>query len=175
MKKTKIIQLGILVFVIGILVLFVIGLRGGNEVGIGDKAVDFELEDLNGKLHRLSDYEGKVIVLNFFATWCNPCQEQAPTLHEFYHEYKDEIGYFTIVKSDSKRSVEKYKERTGFDMPYVFDFDLTVSDTYGVIGQPETIIIDQDGIIHNHFVGSVTRDMLAFEISKLEKEKAELN
>lgn len=167
-KKHSIFQFAGLALLIGLLIVFVIGLRDqGKALEIGDEAMDFELEDLEGNVHRFSDYKGNIVVLNFFTTWCESCEEEAPMLIDFQEEFKDDVVSFTIVKADSRRSVEKYIERTGYEMPYLFDFDTSVSDDYGVIGQPETTIIDRDGIIRNHFVGPVSRDVLALEVDKL--------
>ncbi|UTW70810.1 redoxin domain-containing protein [Anaerobacillus sp. HL2] len=83
-NKQKIIQLVVLVFVVGILATMVLGLRSqGSAVGIGDEAYEFELEGLDGNMYRLSDYKGEVVFLNFFASWCEPCKEEAPELEKF--------------------------------------------------------------------------------------------
>src|SRR5699024_12738388 len=99
---------------------------------------DFEIEDLEGNIHHLSDHAGEVIILNFFATWCDSCEKEMPDLIEFQEEFQGDISYFTIVKSDSKRTVEKYIDSTGYDIPYFFDFDLSISDEFGVVGQPRS-------------------------------------
>jgi len=169
MNKTRWIQGVTGLFIIGILITFVIGLRvQGNSVVIGDASYDFQLEDRSGELYQLSDFEGKPVVLNFFSTWCKPCEAQAPEMMQFMEEYKDEVHVFTIVKSESKRAVERFVENKGFgDKTYLFDFDLHVSQRYGIIGQPETVIIDDSGIVVDHIVGSVTRDVVAKKVSDL--------
>lgn len=167
-KKHTVIQVVVSAFVAGLLIVFAIGINGQTKaMGIGDEVDDFEIEDLEGEIHSLSDHTGNIIVLNFFATWCKTCEEEMPTMMDFQEEFQTEVSFFTIVKSESKRSVSKYIDRTGYDIPYYFDFDLALSDSLGVIGQPETIIIGQDGIIKNHFVGPVSRDVLALEINEL--------
>ncbi|PYZ93393.1 alkyl hydroperoxide reductase [Salipaludibacillus keqinensis] len=172
MNKAKWIQGFTGLFVIGILITFVLGLRvQGDTVGIGDPSYDFQLEDYSGEMYQLSDFEGKPVVLNFFSTWCKPCEAQAPEMMQFTEEYDGDVQVFTIVKSESKRAVERFIEKTGFtDKTYVFDFDLHVSQRYGVIGQPETVIIDENGIVVDHIVGSVTRDVVAKKVSDLIKE-----
>ncbi|SDZ67117.1 Peroxiredoxin [Evansella caseinilytica] len=169
MDKRRIAQGAILLFIIGVLATFVIGIRAqGNAVGVGDEAVDFALEDMDGQLHQLSDYRGEIVVLNFFASWCKPCEAEAPELIAFHEEFADELIFFSIVKSETKRNVERFVERTGYEKPFLFDFDLTVSKSFGVVGQPETIIIDQNGVIREHIVGPVTRDVLAKKVSELQ-------
>jgi len=167
-KNHPIIQTVVLLFVLSLLIVFAVGVFSQDKAyGIGDEVDDFEIEDLEGNIHRLSDHAGEVIILNFFATWCDSCEKEMPDLIEFQEEFQDDISYFTIVKSDSKRTVEKYIDRTGYDIPYYFDFDLSISDEFGVVGQPETIVIDKDGTIKNHYVGPVSRDVLALEVSEL--------
>ncbi|SES42080.1 TlpA family protein disulfide reductase [Salipaludibacillus aurantiacus] len=169
MNKTRWIQAATGLFVIGILITFVIGLRvQGDTVGIGDEAYNFELEDQAGELYQLDAYKGKPVVLNFFSTWCKPCESQAPEMMQFTEEFQDEVYVFTVVKSESKRAVERFIERTGYDnKTYVFDFDLEVSQRYGIVGQPETVIIDENGVVADHIVGSVNRDVMAKKVSDL--------
>lgn len=169
MTKTRIVQGLALLFVIGILGIFVVNLKDqGEVVGVGDQAYDFQLEDQNGEVHQLSDYAGKPIVLNFFTTWCSSCQEQAPSMIDFEKEFADDVQVFTIVKAESKRTLEKYLERTGYtERLYVFDFDTEVSDRYGVTGQPETIIIDKDGTIVDHIIGPIPGEKVATLVSDL--------
>lgn len=170
MNKQKIIQMFVLVFVIGILVTMVLGLRSqSNAVGIGDQGFEFELEDLDGNIHRLSDYKGEVVMLNFFASWCEPCKAEAPELEKFNAEFKDEVKLLVVVKGETKNTVQKYVDERDSKKTYIFDFNNNVSRSYGVVGQPETIIIDQDGIIVDHIVGGVTRDFLALKLQKLKK------
>src|SRR5699024_12692482 len=116
---------------------------------------DVEIEDLEGNIHNLSDHAGEVIILNFFATWCDSCEKEMTDLIEFQEEFQGDISYFTIVKSDSKRTVEIYIDRTGCDIPYFFDFDLSISDEFGFVGQLETIVIDKVRLINNHYFGHV--------------------
>lgn len=167
-KKHRLIQFIALIFVVGLLIVFAIGLHSQNHaVSVGDKAIDFELEDLEGNIHRLSDQEGKIVILNFFATWCKTCEKEMPTLIEFQKEFGNDVSYFTVAMSDSKRSIKKYIKRTGYDIPYFFDFNFSIADDYGIVGQPETVIIDENGILNKHFVGPVSQELLSTEVNKL--------
>lgn len=170
MSKQKIIQMVVLVFVIGILVTMVLGLRSqGNTVGIGDEGYEFELEDLDGNIHRLSDYKGKVVMLNFFATWCTTCVAEAPELERFNEEFKDEMELFIVVKGETKNTVQRYVDEKNSKKTYIFDYNNNVSRRYGVIGQPETIVIDPNGIIVDHYIGMVNRDVLAVALKEAQK------
>ena len=169
MKKTRWIQ-GITLFIlVGFITILVVNLNKNESVTVGDEAYDFALEDRTGEIYQLSDYRGKPVVLNFFTTWCESCHEVAPSLIEFEKEYGDEFQIFTIVRAESERTLEKYLERTGYeDRLYIFDYDMEVSDRYGIVGQPETVIIDENGMIVEHIVGPITGKELAKVMSNLQ-------
>lgn len=169
MTKARWIQSIAIVFVLGLFLIFIINLKSQAEVAyVGDEAIDFELEALNGDVHRLSDYTGKPIVLYFFTTWCSSCKSQTPEMLDFREEFGDDVEVLTIVRSESKRAVEKYMDESGHtDHLYLFDFNTEVSDSYGVVGQPETIIIDEDGIVADHIVGPLTKDLLVDKMGSM--------
>jgi cytochrome c biogenesis protein CcmG, thiol:disulfide interchange protein DsbE len=171
MNKQKIVQTVVLVFVIGMLLTMVLGLRSqGQSAGIGDEAYDFELQDLDGNIHRLSDYRGKVVMLNFFATWCTACVAEAPELERFNEEFKDEVVLLVLVKGETQNTVRRYVEQRDSKKTYLFDFTNSVSRKLGVIGQPETIVINEDGIIVEHFIGGVSRDFLAVVLNEVKQK-----
>ncbi|ADH98829.1 TlpA family protein disulfide reductase [Salisediminibacterium selenitireducens] len=164
MNRTKLIQMSSGAVVIGILILFVVGLNlDGTAADVGDDAVSFSLEDREGNLVNLDDHLGEQpIVMTFFSTWCQPCRQQTPEVIAFQEEYGQEVLVLTVVKSETRRAVDRFIDDTGYEEPYyVFDFNSDVSKAYGITGQPETIIINQEGIIVEHVVGGVSRDMLA--------------
>ncbi|UTR16616.1 TlpA family protein disulfide reductase [Salipaludibacillus sp. LMS25] len=156
-------------FVIGLLIVFVVGLKvQGDTVGVGDKAYDFVLRGYDDVPYQLSDFQGQIVILNFFSTWCKPCESQAPDMLDLSKEYGDDVVVITIVKAESKRAVNRFIDRTGYeDKLYLFDFDLNVSERYGITGQPETVIIDKGGIIADHISGSVTKEFIVDQITDL--------
>ena len=164
MNRTKLIQMSSGAVVIGILILFVVGLNlDGTAADVGDDAVAFSLEDREGNLVNLDDHLGEQpVVMTFFSTWCQPCRQQTPEVIAFQEEYGEDVLVLTVVKSETRRAVDRFVDDTGYEEPnYVFDFNTDVSKAYGITGQPETIIINQEGVIVEHIVGGVSRDMLA--------------
>ncbi len=134
-----------------------------------EKAPDFSLEDLNNRTVRLSDYQDKVIVLNFFATWCPPCRDEIPDFIDLVSDYGDKglviIG-ISLDRSD-KETVRNFANGYGINYPVLFD-DGLVSETYGPIRSiPTTFIIDKKKNIVQRIVGSRKRDYFESVIKPL--------
>lgn len=141
---------------ISALIIFV-GCAGENtsDLSIGSKAPDFELYDLEGNIHKLSDYEGTPVLLNFWATWCGPCRGEMPHLEEVYAEWKEkDLTFFAVNVGESSTDVTAFLDYYGFNMQVLLDSARTVSRKYGVSGIPTTYFIDEDGIIQNRVVGA---------------------
>lgn len=162
----RMIQIGIVVFVVVILVSLGLGTIDNEIVDVGDPGYDFELEDVQGNRYKLSDYKGQVVIINFFTSWCQPCVDEAPELEAFYDEYKDSVALFIVDRGESKGQVAKYIEKYDSSLIYLLDFDDKVSKKYKITGQPETIIIDKEGIIKEHITGVVTRDILTAKVQQ---------
>lgn len=167
MKKW--IQWLVLLVLVGFIAILVINLNKNESLTVGDEAYDFALEDRNGNIYQLSDYKGKPVILNFFTTWCESCNEVAPSMIEFEKRYGEDIQVFTVVRAESQRTLDKYLERSGYeDRLYIFDYNMEVSDRFGIVGQPETVIIDENGIIVEHIVGPIYSEELAKVLNELE-------
>lgn len=132
------------------------------------KAHDFGLQDIYGRGFRLSDYKGKVIILNFFATWCPPCREEMPFFNEIAEEYKDDVKVIAInVGGESLSRVKNFAERLNLGFTIAID-DTAVSNLYGPITAiPVTYIIDRDLNIARKFIGSRRKEVFIEEIKKL--------
>lgn len=166
--KKKVATLGIVTVVAGILFLLLSGLDTDKQSAQpGDEAIDFTLQDVDGNIYKLSDFRGKTVVLNFFATWCQPCIEEAPELEKFGAEY-EEAQLLIIARGEPQRRIEEYIEETNSKLIYLLDTKEEVSDAYSVIGQPETVIINGDGMIVERFSGPTTKA----DLIRLIEEKA---
>ena len=145
-----------LLMLISALIVFA-GCVGGStsDLSIGSKAPDFELYDLEGTIHKLSDFKGTPVLLNFWATWCGPCRSEIPHLEEVYEEWKDkDLTFFAVNVGEGSSDVTSFMDYYGFNMPVLLDNAKTVSRKYGVSGIPTTYFIDEDGIIQNRVVGA---------------------
>ena len=119
---------------------------------------DFELEDLQGNSVRLSDLKGKIVFLNFWATWCPPCRNEMPHMQAFYEKYQDDMVVLAVNPNklenqgfdDSEKAEERareYVEEEGFTFPVLLDRDDSVWDMYRQRGIPANYMIDREGTI----------------------------
>jgi peroxiredoxin len=144
------------VFLILILSSVLSGCYGGSRPArIGTPAPDFMVQDSDRKVE-LRDFRGKIVVLNFWATWCPPCVEEMPSLTELQQRFKDKdvtvVGVSVDVDSDSyHRFLKDHK----IDFLTVRDPDQKTNNLYGTFKFPETYIIDRKGIVRRKFIGAV--------------------
>lgn len=133
--------------------------------------VDFALKDAAGKTVRLSDYRGKVVLLNFWATWCGPCKIEIPWFQEFENKYKDKdfVVLGVSMDEDGWESVKPYMAEHKFNYPVVIGND-AVGKLFGEIDDlPTTFLIDKSGSIADKHVGLISKDQYESEISSMLK------
>ncbi len=148
---------GILLAVIAaVALIFIFGQRQKFEPVVANtEMIDFELPDLAGNTHKLSDFKGKVIFLNFWATWCKPCEEEMPSMQVL----SDNLSSFPFVivavsiDNDSPENVEKFVKKYGLTFPVLHDRRGKVKEIFKTTGVPETFIIDHNGVIAEKVMG----------------------
>lgn len=122
-------------------------------IDIGNLSPDFELTTLDGKQAKLSQYRGKKVILNFWATWCPPCNAEIPDLEKFYSDFKDKdtviLGVDLTQSEKSQESVSAFVRTNKITYPVLLDKDGTAADTYRILSIPTSFIIDTKGIIRN--------------------------
>jgi peroxiredoxin len=135
-------------------------------------APDFTVNDSTGATLRLSDYRGKVVLLNFWATWCGPCKTEIPWFVEFERTHRDR-GFAVIgisMDDDGWRSVRPYLEAHKINYPVAVD-DGTVAPKYGGVDSlPESLLIDRQGRLAARHIGLVTKSVYENEIAALLKK-----
>ena len=121
----------------------------------GQPAPEFELPSLSGEIVRLSEYRGKVVFLNIWATWCGPCREEMPSMEKLYQELKDDDFEILAVSVDEKgaRAVEPFAKKFNLTFPILLDQEGKASRLYNTTGVPETFIIDKNGVIISKVIG----------------------
>ena len=132
----------------------------GDAPQVNAPAPDFEIENLRGEKKHLSDYQGKVVVLNFWATWCGPCKDEMPFFQEIYEKYASEIAVLAVNNQETVDKVSPFVEELGLTYEILMDNDGSVATQYQVIGFPTTYFIDPNGIIKFLHVGVLTEEQL---------------
>jgi cytochrome c biogenesis protein CcmG/thiol:disulfide interchange protein DsbE len=145
------------VVVLGLLVLVAIQLRTSTEgtVQIGEKVPDFTLYTFEGDAITLSELRGKVVVINFWASWCNPCEDEAPELQAAWEYYQPggEVVFLGVDWTDTDREALAYLEKFQITYPNGPDLGTTISQEFRITGVPETYIVDRDGILADAMLG----------------------
>lgn len=132
------------------------------RVQAGEQAPDFVLEDMNGNNVQLSDLRGKGVFLNFWGTWCKPCEKEMPYMERQYSHFKNlgvEILAVNIGESDI--AIESFVNRHALTFPILKDKDRTVTEAYDITPIPTTFLIDKNGKVLKVITGSMTERDIA--------------
>ena len=160
-----------------ILIILLLGLLGyaifGNRIHettspiVGMEAPPFTLELFNGQTVELSDLRGKTVVLNFWASWCMPCREEAPALEKTWLRYRNSNVVFLGVNIwDEKSGAMAFHSKYGGSYNHGSDPNEEIQVDYGIGGVPETLFINPRGIITDKYNGPLTEEMLDYYIER---------
>ena len=134
------------------------------ETTAASYAPEFTMYDRQGNAVRFTDFLGKPVILNFWASWCGPCKSEMPELEAAYREYGDQIQFLMVDLSDGvQETVEKaagYIDEQGYTFPVYFDSDMEGASTYGVTGIPVTFFIDAEGVFVAYYQGAMSGEIL---------------
>ena len=135
----------------------------------GSKAPEFSLPGLDDKQYELSDYKGKVVVLNFWGTYCPPCVSEMPLLQQYYEEYKDKnVQFMAINENDPIVSIKAFVRQYKLSLPVILDKDV-VRRQYGVMNYPTTVFINEKGIIEKIYEGEMDDAFLSSTLANMTK------
>ena len=147
-----------LLILIGCLVLFITAC-GETPTTVGKPAPDFDTVDMEGNVWSLSDLKGKVVFVNFWATWCPPCREEMPSMQKLYLKMpKDKFEIVALYNKDDIATVKAFTEKLGVTFPILSDQHNIIGKKYGVTGLPETFIVDKQGVLREKFIGPADWD-----------------
>lgn len=126
----------------------------------GKPAPDFTLEDLDGNSVSLADTQGKVTLLNFWATWCGPCKLEMPALQSRHEKYPDQFVILAIDFDEPKDNVVAFADDLGLTFPILLDPGAKVQDAYRIRGYPTSIFLDEAGTVQIVHIGIMTEGIL---------------
>jgi thiol-disulfide isomerase/thioredoxin len=142
----------------------------GFEVGLkpGDLAPDFEFSSFKGERLRLSDFRGRPVLVNFWATWCQPCRTEMPAIDEAVRRYADEnVAVLAMNRGERYAPARDWVEGQGIDFTaYGYDPEQSVFDRYEGIGMPTSFFIDANGVITEVVAGPLRESDLNFALDK---------
>jgi len=123
-------------------------------------APDFELESLEGEMLTLSNLRGQVVMINFWATWCYPCQAEFPIFENFKERYKGKLVVLAVNTGEGKDRVGSFVEEFGFDLIFLLDQANTTSSLFRIRGLPTTVFVDVDGNLRATHIGELDENQL---------------
>jgi len=173
-KKRTILRSVILVVLVAAIVYTVYSSATKDKVEVlqeGAEAPNFELVDLNGETHRLSDYEGQGVFLNFWGTWCEPCKKEMPAMNRQYAAYKDQgVHVLAVNIAQSDFEVQNFVDTYGLSFPVVIDKTKSVMTAYNINPLPTTMLISPEGKVEKIITGEMTEKQIASFMESIKPE-----
>jgi peroxiredoxin len=127
-----------------------------HAVRVGDEAPNFRLRDLDGNLTSLSQFRGKVVLLNFWATWCGPCRVEMPAMEQLYRTSSRREFQILAVSTDPQGAAvtRPFQQKTGLTFPILHDMEMQIGLTYGARSLPMTFMVDRQGVVRQKIFGA---------------------
>lgn len=136
----------------------------GETETAANPAPDFTVYDIEGNAYKLSDFQGKPVILNFWASWCGPCVSEMPEFQNFYETYGEDIHFVLVNLTDGNQetvgSASSFIDGQGYTFPVYYDTDIDAAMVYGVSAVPVSYFIDAQGNFVAWAQGALSADML---------------
>ena len=165
-------KIAVLIVIFLILVLLGYALFGDRKTEetsplVGIEAPEFTLKLFDGKRLSLSELRGKTVILNFWASWCMPCRQEAPALERSWQKYRDmNVEFIGVNVWDEDSSAASYIEKFGGGYPQGIDPKEEIQVDYGIEGVPETYFISPSGIITDKYDGPLTEEIIDYYVPR---------
>lgn len=147
---------------------------GSRVPAVGTAAEDFVLVGLDGKEQRLTQYRGKVVLVNFWATWCKPCTTEMPAMQAMYDKLRDKgFVVLAINELEDDAKVIEHIKRYGHTFPVLMDRDNKVANQFGVFGLPVSVFIDEQGVVQEYIKGGLlTEQVILDTVARIQKPES---
>jgi peroxiredoxin len=140
---------------------------------VGTPAEDFQLTDLNGTMQSLSHYRGKIVLLNFWATWCKPCTTEMPAMQASYDKLREK-GFVVLAVNELEDEVRVREHITQYKhtFPVLMDRSNKVANQFGVFGLPVSVFIDENGVVQEYIKGGLLTEEKIYDIvARIQKQE----
>ena len=178
MKWLPLLGAGLLIALgLGLAIIYGFGYAGTASTGenkapesaeVGALGPDFELETLSGENIRLSDLQGKPVLINFWATWCAPCVLEMPNFQKYYEDYPGAFEVLAVNAFESHDTVADFVEDARVTFPILFDPESKVHSVYRIPGYPTSYVIDRDGVVRFKHIGLMDEGALERYLTEVE-------
>ncbi len=167
---------------LGLLLLAVIGTQGSLFPGLFDNlsgdqpiavpevnspAPDFQLQSLSGEALRLSDFRGRPVMINFWATWCGPCQLEMPLIQKYYEKHSPDLVVLAVNNDEPRASVQEFVDKMKLTFPILLDPGARVEDQYRVRAFPTSLFINREGLIRYQHIGILNEQQLVQYLNQI--------
>lgn len=174
-KKKRSITRGIILTILGAAIAYTVFSTATKDkvevLKVGAQAPDFELVDLNGETHRLSDYKGQGIFLNFWGTWCEPCEREMPAMTRQYEAFKEQgVQILAVNYAQTDFEVQQYATNMGLNFPVAIDKTKSVFTAYNIDPLPTTILISSEGKVEKIITGEMNEGQIASFMESIKPE-----
>jgi len=173
-REFKIVSVGILLLAVLVALPALDGWSMGSRVpAVGTAAEDFRLVDLDGKSQSLSQYRGKVVLVNFWATWCKPCTTEMPAMQATYDKLRDKrFVVLAINELEDDAKVREHIKQYGHTFPVLMDRDNKVANQFGVFGLPVSVFIDEKGVVQEYIKGGLLTEQVILDVvARIQKQE----
>ena len=174
-KKKRSVSRGIILAVLAIAIGYTVFAAVTKDkveiIKVNAQAPDFEVVDLNGDKHRLVDYKGQGVLLNFWGTWCGPCEREFPAMTNQYETIKDKgVQIIAVNYAQTEFEVKKYVQNMGMTFPVAIDKTKSVFTAYNIDPLPTSIFIKPDGKIERIVTGEMSEQQIASYLQSIKPE-----
>jgi cytochrome c biogenesis protein CcmG/thiol:disulfide interchange protein DsbE len=158
---------GAIALIVAALLIYAVAAGPSEPPRVGNPVPEFEFTALDGSTMTLGAHNGEVVVVNFFASWCAPCRQEAADLEETWRAYQDQdVQFYGIAYKDADSKAQAFLDEFDVSYPSTVDTSNRTAREYGITGVPETFVVGRDGLLLRHFLGPITRAQLSAEIER---------